>query len=175
MFCLGPLPCSEHQTDRMQRKNILVPFGIALSLQLSMWPITFNAQCPTSIWKIMIAILMDSVFNHFMKKKKCLNCKRHQWEECLTLALLVRHKDSYKAALGVCPAPGSNTKSFRLSELCGAPEVGENPMEEWEFQEASEICTLGLEAAATRRSTTRPWRWQRMTSMQTSLWGSECI
>lgn len=136
----------------MQRKCISVPFGTLLYPRSSVHgpPPHLMPNIQPQTGKD-----MDTVHNHFTNKMpqfQNTSVRRHH----LILQFLVRHKESYKAAL--VPSVhllAPSTKSSRPSELCGAPELSENPTEERGFQEAPGIRRLDLEAAASRRGTSR--------------------
>lgn len=77
LFSAGPLHCSEHQNRQNADKE---HFGTICYLKFSMCPTTsFNTQSPNSMWKIIIAILMDTVSKHVIKKD--FNFKIPQWED----------------------------------------------------------------------------------------------
>lgn len=147
-LCFSQDPC-KHQTT--QRKCISVPFGTLL------YPCSSACGPPPHLMhniQPQTGKDMDTVSNHCTNKMppfQNTSVRRHH----LILQFLVRHKESYKAALVLSDQPGSSTTSFRLSELCGAPELSENPTEEMGVEEAPGICRLGLEAAASRRGTSR--------------------
>lgn len=94
--CFPQDPRTALSTKQTECRGRVFPYCLvlALSLQSNMWPTTsFNAQRPTPIWKVIIAIFMDTASNHATKNH--LNFKRHHWEDihCLILQCLVRHRD----------------------------------------------------------------------------------